>query len=98
MDKLRNKAVDQLFRAILDLNTLEECYTFFEDLCTIKEIQDLSQRMEVAAMLNEGKSYQEITKATGVSTATICRVNRCLVYGNGGYKMVLGRGKGKETE
>ena len=79
----------RLFRAILTLKTEEEVTSFFEDLCTIKEIQDLSQRLSVADMLNKGEKYQNIEAETGASTATISRVNKCLVYGNGGYKAVL---------
>ncbi len=82
---------DQLFRAILTLESVEECRAFFDDLCTIKEIQDLSQRFAVAALLDQKKNYQEISKATGASTATISRVNRCLHYGSGGYRTALHR-------
>lgn len=78
-----------LFRAILSLDSEEECAAFFEDLCTVKEIQDLSQRLQVAAMLNGGEKYQTIEQTTGASTATISRVNKCLVYGSGGYRLVL---------
>ena len=80
---------EALCAAILRLDNLEECRAFFEDICTIKELQDLSQRYLVAQMLNEGKNYQEICAATGASTATICRVNKCLTYGEGGYRTVL---------
>ena len=83
--------ITRLFRAILTLETEEECRCFFDDLCTIKELQDLSQRLEVASMLSEGKNYQEVSRATGASTATICRVNKCLTYGNRGYLTVLER-------
>ena len=79
----------ELFDAILSLNSAEECEAFFEDLCTIKEIQDLSQRFQVAKMLSEKKNYQDISKTTGASTATISRVNKCLMYGNGGYRLTL---------
>lgn len=85
MDK-QHIASEQLFRAILQLKSVEECAAFFEDLCTIRELHDLSQRFEVAIMLDGKKNYQEISKATGASTATISRVNRCLVYGSGGYR------------
>ena len=71
------------------LETKEECIKFFEDVCTIKELQDMSQRLDVALQLKKGKSYQEISKNTGASTTTISRVNRCLVYGNGGYREIL---------
>ena len=89
--KLRTEAVDHLFDAILSLQNREECYTFFEDVCTVKELQDISQRLRVAQMLNEGHSYQEVSKETGASTATISRVNKCLVYGSGGYNTVMQR-------
>jgi TrpR-related protein YerC/YecD len=91
IDKLRGNALDQLFQAILSLRDLEECYRFFDDLCTINEIQSLSQRLEVARMLREGNTYQKIELTTGASTATISRVKRCLNYGNDAYEMVLKR-------
>lgn len=81
----------RLFKAILSLETEEECAAFFEDICTIKEIQDLTQRLEVAEMLNRGEKYQTIEEMTGASTATISRVNKCLNYGSGGYKTVIER-------
>ena len=81
----------RLFQAMLLLKNEEECSAFLEDLCTIRELQNLSQRLEVAEMLGTGKNYQEISKATGASTATICRVSKCLNYGSNGYKTVLGR-------
>ena len=87
----RTPLSDQLFRAILSLNTLEECYLFFEDACTVKEIQEISQRLEIARMLSDRQSYQRITEQTGVSSATIGRVNRCLMYGSGGYQTVIDR-------
>ena len=90
MDALHSPATDRLFEAILRLSTLEECYDLFEDLCTIREVRDLTQRFEVAVMLGEGKSYQEIAGKTGASTATICRVNKCLMYGTGGYRAAIG--------
>ena len=91
MDKLRSPATDALFEAILSLETVDECYKFFEDACTIKEILDISQRYEVARLLSEKKNYQEISKETGASTATISRVKRCLVYGADGYTLALDR-------
>ena len=78
-----------MFELILKLETIEECREFFVDVCTIKELEDISQRLEVAKLLDEGKNYQEVVKATGASTATISRVNKCLMYGTGGYKRVL---------
>lgn len=89
--KLKTDSVDQLFNAILCLQTKEECYTFFEDLCTVNELLSLSQRYEVAAMLRNRKTYLEIAEKTGASTATISRVNRSLNYGNDGYNMVFER-------
>ena len=78
-----------LFEAVLCLESVEDCAAFFEDICTIKELQDISQRLEVALMLKNGSNYQEVSKKTGASTATICRVNKCLNYGSGGYKKAL---------
>ncbi len=89
MVDLRNKLNDRFIEAILKLESVDECYRFFEDVCTIKEMNDMAQRLQVAEMLNGEKSYQEISKETGASTATISRVNRCLVYGSGGYKEML---------
>ena len=86
--KLRTEAVDHLFDAILQLRDKEECYIFFEDICTINEIISLSQRFEVATMLRDKKTYVEIAEKTGASTATISRVNRSLNYGNDGYQIV----------
>lgn len=83
----------ELFRAILSLSTEEECAAFFEDICTIKEIQDLSQRYSVAKMLYLGEKYQNIETKTGASTATISRVNKCLNYGSGGYRSVIEKNK-----
>lgn len=98
MDSVHSKATDCLFEAILTLKTVDECYKFFEDVCTIKEIQDLSQRFEVARALEENKSYALISKETGASTATVCRVNKSLNYGSDGYKLVLDRLKGKKSD
>ncbi len=94
--KIRTQSVDQLFEAILSLQTKEECYTFFEDLCTVNEILSLSQRFEVAAMLRDHETYLKIADQTGASTATISRVNRSLNYGNDGYEMVLERMEGNK--
>ena len=99
--KIRTNAVDQLFEAVLQLRTKEECYSFFEDLCTVNELLSLSQRFEVAAMLNSHRTYLEIAEKNGASTATISRVNRSLNYGNDGYALVFGRmetEKGKADE
>ena len=92
--KIKTEAVDSLFDAILCLRDREECYTFFEDLCTVNELLSLSQRFEVAAMLKKRKTYLEIAEKTGASTATISRVNRSLNYGTDGYEMVFGRMEG----
>ncbi|MCO7124583.1 YerC/YecD family TrpR-related protein [Sporolactobacillus shoreicorticis] len=91
IDKLRGKALDQLFDAILTLKDREECYRFFDDLCTMGEVQSLSQRLQVARMLMEGQTYHQIEKETGASTATISRVKRCINFGTDGYKMTLDR-------
>ena len=91
MEKLDAKMDDQFYSAILSLKSKEECRAFFYDICTIKEMQDLMQRLQVASMLSKGMNYQEISKETSVSSATISRVNRCLNYGDGGYMTVLGR-------
>ncbi len=89
--KIQTDAVDHLFEAVLCLKSKEECYDFFEDLCTVNELLSLSQRYEVAAMLKERKTYLEIAEKTGASTATISRVNRSLNYGNDGYDLVFER-------
>ncbi|MBE5879890.1 MAG: TrpR YerC/YecD [Lachnospiraceae bacterium] len=89
--KLKNDAVDQLFDAILCLKNKEECYNFFEDLCTINELLSLSQRLDVAIMLRQKKTYMEIAEKTGASTATISRVNRSLNYGCDGYDLIFER-------
>ena len=89
--KIKTEAVDRLFDAILSLENKDECYSFFEDLCTVNELLSLSQRFEVAAMLKNRKTYLEIAEKTGASTATISRVNRSLNYGNDGYELVFGR-------
>ena len=89
-------ASDKLFHAVLKLENLEECKAFFEDLCSIRELQDLTQRFEVACMLWEGKNYQEVSRETGASTATICRVNKCINYGSDGSRAVLERENGEK--
>ena len=91
--KLKDNMTDCLFEAILKLENIEECYAFFEDICTINEIKSLAQRLEVAKMLEEKRTYTEIQQITGASTATISRVNRCLSYGSDGYKLILERVK-----
>ncbi len=93
MPKLNKNAAEKLYKAVLSLETVEECAAFFDDICTIQEIEALAQRLEVAKLLCSGKSYVDINKITGASTATICRVSRCLNYGEGGYKTVIERDK-----
>ncbi len=93
--KIKDDATDELFKAILLLKNIDECYNFFEDICTIPEIKALAQRLEVAKMLDEGKTYIDICEKTGASTATISRVNKCLNYGADGYKTVLERLKNR---
>ena len=89
MHKLHCESVDRLFQTILNLQTLEDCYAYFEDLCTIKEIQDMSQRLDTAILLSKGISYQKIAEQVEVSSATIGRVSKCLNYGTGGYQKVI---------
>lgn len=88
-DKLREKHMDELFEAILTLKTIDECYNFFEDLCTITELRAMEQRFQVAKMLDQGQIYSDIVRETGASTATISRVNKCLIYGTDGYRNAL---------
>lgn len=91
IDKLRGEQLDELFDAILTLKDREECYRFFDDIATMSEIQSFAQRLHVAKMLNEGRTYHSIVEESSASTTTISRVKRCLTYGNDGYKMVLDR-------
>ncbi|MBR5438415.1 MAG: hypothetical protein IKV21_05790 [Clostridia bacterium] len=91
MYKRNKEAVEKLYQAILTLKNNEECSCFFEDICTFQELDTFAQRLEVAENLSAGKSYQEVNKITGASTATISRVGKCINYGSGGYKMVLDR-------
>ncbi len=93
MNQWKSHDTDEFFRAILTLQSLEECYEFFEDACTIKEILDVSQRFRVAKMLKSGINYATISKETGASTATISRVSKCIEYGSGGYDKVIERMK-----
>ncbi|HIU02651.1 MAG TPA: TrpR YerC/YecD [Candidatus Onthocola gallistercoris] len=96
--KIKTPAVETLFKAVISLQNVDECFDFFEDLATINEILSLAQRFEVASMLREHKTYMEIAEKTGASTATISRVNRSLNYGNDGYDMVLERIKDTPAE
>ena len=89
--KLQNEDLDRFFRAALSLQNVEECYMFFEDVCTISELTAIAQRLKVARLLKEKRTCNEISHLTGASTATISRVNRCLQYGAGGYDLVLSR-------
>ena len=94
--KIKTEAVDHLFEAVLTLKSIDECYSFFEDVCTVNELLSFSQRYEVAKMLRDKKTYLEIAEKTGASTATISRVNRSLNYGSDGYDMVFARLKKAE--
>ena len=85
----KNETIDALFDAILSLESREECYQFFEDLCTVKEVSDMAQRLEAAKLLLNGRTYDQIVKAVEISTATISRINRCIQYGTGGYREVI---------
>lgn len=96
MTPLKDSSVDELFEAILSLESVEECHQFFEDLCTINEIISLSQRLSVAKKLDEGKTFTAITAETGASSATIGRVNKCLSYGTGGYRKIIDKIKSEE--
>lgn len=96
MKKINTKLNDNLFKAILSLGDENECRMFFEDICTIKEIQDIAQRLEVARLLGEGRAYNDVAQKTGASTATISRVNKCISYGSGGYELVLKKMKQNE--
>ena len=98
MARGRSPEMEELFEGILSLQTVEECERFFTDICTIKELQALTQRLQVAKQLYEGRNYNEVYQDTGVSSATICRVNKCLNYGDGGYKLVLDRLGGMSDE
>lgn len=89
--KFKSKDIDELFEAILTLKNEEECYRFFEDVCTVNEIHAIAQRLQVAKLLNKKKTYTEIENETKASTATISRINKCLMYGADGYKIVLSR-------
>ncbi len=96
MQNVNNGSARRLMQAIASLRTAEECSAFFEDLCTIKELQDMAQRFDTAQLLDQGLSYQKIARQVGISTATITRVNRCLNYGAGGYRLALERMDGEE--
>lgn len=93
---IRNETIDALFDAILSLETREECYDFFEDLCTVKEISDMAQRLEAAKLLLDGSTYEQIVKTVEISTATISRINRCIQYGTGGYRQTIEKVREKQ--
>lgn len=85
----KNDSLDRLFQSFLNLESIDECYAYFEDLCTIKELSDMSQRLDTAILLSEGNSYQQILEQVDISTATIGRVSKCLNYGPGGYRTAI---------
>lgn len=95
MTKRNNETVEKLYKAVLSLKDKDECRMFFEDICTIQELETIAQRLQVAELICEGKSYSEVNKITGASTTTICRVGKCINYGEGGYRMAIER-LGKE--
>ena len=92
----KKPTTDALFDAILSLETREECYDFFEDLCTVKEISDMAQRLEAAKLLLDGSTYEQIVKTVEISTATISRINRCIQYGTGGYRQTIEKVREKQ--
>ena len=89
--KFHSDSIDRLFATILNLNSVQECYAYFDDLCTVKELKDMAQRLDIAILLDQGASYQQITRQVGISTATIGRVSKCLNYGTGGYRTAIDR-------
>ncbi len=93
MNKSQKEAFQPLFEAVLKLKSIEDCENFFEDLCTIRELKDMTDRLEVAKLLLSGETYESISEKTKVSSATISRINRCIQYGNGGYKEIISRVK-----
>ena len=95
MDKIRNQSVENLMQVIAKMSSADDCFDFFSDLCTIKELQDMAQRFEMALLLNGGANYQSVAGKVGASSATISRVNRCLMYGNGGYEKAISIFKGE---
>ena len=94
---IHSESIDRLFKTILQLGSIDECYRYFEDLCTIKELQSLAQRLDAAILLSEGVSYQKIVELVNISSATICRVNKCLNYGEGGYRTAIEKLKNEEA-
>ena len=92
MPNIRSKSIDRLFEVIMSLDNIEDCYSFFEDVCTIKELNDMAQRLDAAFLLDEGANYQAISQEIGISTATISRVSKCLKYGTG-YRQAIDKSK-----
>lgn len=97
MAHYKNESIDRLMKAISLLDNKEECEALFDDLCTIKELQNMAQRLDTAILLSQGASYQEISKITGASTTTISRVSRCYNYGDEGYKKIIEKLKEEES-
>ena len=93
MAPFNTPSIDRLFQAIMQLESVEDCHKFFEDVCTIKEVQDMSQRLEAAILLDQGAGYQAVSEQVGISTATISRVSKCLNYGAGGYRQAIDKMK-----
>lgn len=98
MSNFHSDSMDRLFKTVLALETVEDCYKYFEDLCTVKELQDMAQRLETAILLDSGENYQTISENVGISTATIGRVSKCLKYGSGGYRAAIDKLKAEENE
>ncbi len=98
MYRFRSESVDRLFQSILNLESVEECYEYFADICTIKEVQDMAQRLDAAILLDQGLSYQKIIEQIEVSSATIGRVSKCLNYGSGGYRNAIDKLKNEENK
>ena len=98
MLKFRSESVDRLFQTLLNLESIEECYQYFADICTIKEVQDMAQRLDTAILLNKGLSYQKIIEQIDVSSATIGRVSKCLNYGSSGYRNAIDKLSSKENK
>ena len=96
MDKIRNQSVENLVQVIAKMGSADEVYDFLSDLCTIKELQDMAQRFDMAILLKDGANYQSVAAQVGASSATISRVNRCLMYGNGGYERAIALYKGEK--
>ena len=98
MIRFRSESVDRLFQTILNLESIDECYEYFADICTIKEVQDMAQRLDAAILLDRGLSYQKIMEQIEVSSATIGRVSKCLNYGSGGYRNAIDKLSSEENK